>query len=328
MVAGRHNLYTLLLSHLLLSTILLSPYSASAQPVSMGISMGAGLMDGDTTYEIGGRGYDPVFGHTQYRFPISKLKFPMQVYMSWVKGHISFFDRLMIQGHCKYSLSDDAGKLEDSDWGINIDTINNWKDPDSLDIFSLSNASLHAMIFDSSVRLKLYANKDDVKYWLGVGFMHQKLDYQVSDLDEWYPSLNDATGQEQEHTYVEGLVLTYRVSYNIPYVEFAISAKLKPELNLEARMGFSPFVNGLDRDNHILRNKISYGKADGHAYIFNVDTRYTFWRNVYFAVQLDLLGVYTKGNQDQYLNQNFLTTIETKIVSQQMYAGLAVGGIF
>lgn len=309
-------------------TLLFLPSFTVAQPISISMSVGSGLMDGDTTYEIGSGGYDPQFGYTEYRSPISELKFPLQVFMSWTKGNITLLDRFQMQGHFKYSLNDSAGKMEDSDWGVHYYNDSNWEDPNSLDIFSLSDASLDARMSDISFRVKLYANKDDVKYWLGLGFLHQKMDYDISNLDQWYPSLDEARGQQQDHYYVNGLVLIYQASYNIPYIEFATTAQLTPQIYIDARMGFSPFARARDDDNHILINKISHGKADGHAFIFNVDARYTFWRNVFISMELDLFGAYTEGIQSQYVNQKFLTTIETKIESRQMYAGLALGGHF
>lgn len=128
--------------------------SADAVKPKFDLRAGMGVMSGDTTYEIGGE-FSGSFAYT-YRFPISELKFPLDVYMASAHGTLNFQDRWSIHVNGKKNITDDAGKLEDSDWGIWYEEGCPYCSSDSLDIFSESDAELDALIIDIDFHFWVY----------------------------------------------------------------------------------------------------------------------------------------------------------------------------
>lgn len=293
---------------------------AYAERPRFDLTMGLGMLSGDTTYQIGGTVNYPG-GVDKIHFPLSELEFPLDVYMLSVGGSLEFAEKWKVSANVKKNITSDAGTMKDSDWGVFFD------DPDSLDIYSESDADLEALITDINLRYRFY-KKSNWSFIAGLGYLRQNFDYEISNLDQWYPSLNNYYSYDIGHDYVSGKVLEYEVTYNIPYIEIGTQFKIKDKFCVEASLGYSPLVNVTDEDNHLLRSKVSEGDCDGDAILLSLEGRYDFLTHWFLTLQLDYMTIDTDGKQKQYTYGEWTATIDQEIESEQIFAALAVGYAF
>ncbi|MFX0203096.1 MAG: omptin family outer membrane protease [Candidatus Hodarchaeota archaeon] len=296
---------------------------AYAEGPKVDITLGIGKLSGDTTYRIGGWVDTPSVSG-EVHFPLSELEFPLDLFMVSVGGSIEFAEKWKVSVGVKKNVTSDAGKVKDSDWGIWYYEISWWTDPDSLDIYSESNADPDALIMEVKLLYRFY-EKSNWSFIGGLGYIRQNFNYEVSNLDQWYPSLNDYYGYDIGHDYVSGKVLTYDVTYSIPYIEVATKLKVKRKFSVEASLGYSPFVDAEDEDNHILRSKVSKGDCDGNAILLSLEGRYDFLKHWFLTLQLDYMTIDTDGKQRQYTEGEWTATIDQEIESEQTFAAFALG---
>lgn len=299
--------------------------SAYAEGPKVETTLDIGKLNGHTTYQIGGAVDTPSDSWVQ-RFPTSELEFPLDVCMISVGGSVELLEKWKLGLGVKKNITDDAGKMEDSDWGINYYEISWWTDPDSLDIYSESDAELDALIMDINLRYKFY-EKSSYSFIAGLGYIRQNFDYEISNLDQWYPSCNEYYGYDIEHLRVSGRVLTYEVTYSIPYMEIGIR-ETEDKLSVEASIGYSPFVNVKDEDHHLLRSMVSYGDCDGDAVLFSLEVRYDFPKNWFLTLGLDYMKIETDGKSKTYVKGAYDYTIDQRIESEQTFIAFAVGYAF
>lgn len=278
------------------------------------ISAGIGLMQGHTTYQIGGK--IKVDDQTDtLRFPISELEFPLDVYYGSLNADVKVNEKWKLKTGLKINISKDAGKLKDSDWGVWYSQNDGWPDPDSLDIYSESDAELKAFIFDVSARY--YFSKQSYTRWkadyfFGGKYTYQKFDFDVSNLDQWSPSL-DEQGIDYERLREPGRVLDYEVTKHIPALTIGAEVFTSNKLSLDLLLGYSPFVQVEDRDDHILRGKISKAECDGDAYLVSLAGNYKFDILWSFELRYDYLTIDTEGTQKQVIEEeDFRATLDQK----------------
>lgn len=293
------------------------------------IALGMGYHSGDTTYRIGGR-VDSSSGSETVHFPISELEFPLDVYMVSAKASMEFAGKWKLSLGAKKNISSDAGKMKDSDWLI----------PNSLDIYSESDADLDALILDVNLRYKFYesfhgdisVNERDTinrnikwSFFSGLGYIHQNFDYEIKNLDQWYPS-----SPETPHDYVSGLVLTYEVTYDIPYIEIGTQFKYKESFSIEISLGGSPFVHVEDEDHHILRSKVNKTnyKWNRQAILFSLEGRYNFSNNWFMTLGFDYTKISAEGRSEAYFEGVYDHSIDDEIESEQAFTSLMVGYSF
>ncbi len=250
-----------------------SSYAEGPKP---DLTLGIGRLSGHTTYQIGGT-VDTPSGSYKYHFPISELEFPLDVYILSVGGSIEFAEKWKVSVGLKKNITSDAGKMKDSDWGVPFEDPPGsgswwWYGPDSLDVYSESDADLDALIIDINFRGRFRFGKSNWSLIAGLGYIHQDFDYECRLIKQWSPS--GLSGYD--YTGTGAVALTYEVTYSIPYMEIGTQFKIKDKLSVEARLGYSPFVNVEDEDHHLLRSKVNKGDCDGHAILFSLEGRYDF----------------------------------------------------
>ena len=134
------------------------------------ITVGICGLSGDTTYQIGGSYVTPS-GSGTHHFPISKLEFPLDIWMISVEESKEFANKnLKVRVGAKKKYTRDAGKMEDSDW---LTAAN----PSQLDVYSQSDAFLDALILDIHVSYRFFERP----HWsliAGVGYSYQNFDYE------------------------------------------------------------------------------------------------------------------------------------------------------
>ena len=94
----------------------LMPNEGYPNEISFDLALGIGKLDGDSTYKTGYSSLRPPKDQSELNgFPISKLEFPLDVYLIAGKGVINY-KRLKVRVDARKSISSDAGHMEDEDW--------------------------------------------------------------------------------------------------------------------------------------------------------------------------------------------------------------------
>jgi hypothetical protein len=280
------------------------------------VTAGAGFIRGHTTYQIGGY-FEGQDGTGELRFPISELEFPLDVAYGSLGAQLGLADRLEIAGSFKKNLSVNAGELRDRDWGIlyldpNIDW---WTDPDSLDISSVSDTKVDALVAEISARL--YADpwpykKTEVTLYLGGKYIYQNFDFTASNLDQWSPSLNDHYGFDVGHDRISGEVLTYEVTKNIPALIAGLKLAAGPNVTFDLTLGYSWFVTVKDEDHHLLRSLVTKAECDGDAALVTLTGEVMLSPQYSLHMIYDYTTIDTQGKETQYHGQENIATIDQK----------------
>jgi hypothetical protein len=280
----------------------------------LAFAAGVGVMRGHTTYQIGGN-FDAPDDNGNVRFPISELEFPLDVAYGSLGAQLDVAGRLEIAGGFKKNISEDAGELKDRDWGTLHRTTDWWHDPNSLDVFSVSDTKLNALVAEVSARF--YANpwqykKTELKFYLGGKYTYQKFDFTADNLDQWYPSLNEYYGVDVGHIRISGEVLTYEVIKEIPAVMAGLKLATAPSITFDITLGYSPHATVKDEDNHLLRPLVSKAKCDGEALMFSLTGEVLLFPRCAFNVKYDYTTIDTKGVETQYHPRGRTAEIEQK----------------
>lgn len=283
--------------------------------------------EGDTTYQIGGTVTTPTATY-KYHFPISELEFPLDVYMVSIAGSVEFKKRFIVSTGLKTNITDDAGKMKDSDWGVPFENPPGsgswwWYGPDSLDIYSESDAELDALIIDINLRYRFF-EKSGWSFSAGFGYLYQNFDYETRLNRQWSPS--GLSGYD--YTGTGEVTLTYEVDYSILFAEIGAQFKIKDKLSIEASLGYSPFVYAKDEDHHLLRSMVSKGDCNGDAILFSLKGQYDFLKRWFLRLGFEYMKIETEGESDTYVYGVYDHTIDQEIFSDQSVIALDVGFIF
>lgn len=310
---------------------------AAADDSHFDLRLGLGLLGGDSTYTIGGEISDNQGNHGYLRDPISELKWPLDVVLVSLGGRAEF-GRFSVRGEVAKNATSDAGDMEDSDWGVYYDLSdgNSFFSPTSKDIYSTSSTDLDALIVDARGRYAVWRGS-----WfstaVGLGVRYQKFSIVASDLDQYSPTfkaygLDGFFPSDPFAAVVQGPVLDYEVTYTIPFAELSGRFQFGSLLSLEAALGYSPLVTAKDRDDHLLRDKLSEGSGSGSAVLFALELRLQLSRHWFAAAGASGLFIDTSGTQEQrfYAGEDagYALTIEQTITSSQARGSLEVGFSF
>lgn len=187
---------------------------------SVDFSVGGGYLAGETKYQIGGRTVYADGSQSSLHFPISELRFPVNSFV--IKGQVDaqFAKKWTLMLNAETNLTDDTGDMEDFDWGV-------WPgSPTSqLDIYSESDTEMDMYALEGKLTYQIYegyygenkaypdSGNADLKfaYTVGLGYKYQNFDFEVYDLDQWYPS-----SPGTPHDRVSGKILLMRRSIRSP----------------------------------------------------------------------------------------------------------------
>ena len=121
--------------------------------------------------------------------------------------------------------------------------------------------------------------------------------------------------------------MEYTVYYEIPYIGFDVFYKNK-NCNFSYGMDFSNYVRAYDRDDHLLRDKISYSEAEGNYYYVDSNFQYIIKKNIRLNTSLSYLFIETLGLQKQYKyggkTKEFIGSVITRIESEQSSLSLGI----
>jgi hypothetical protein len=289
----KRNLY-LLLSVILI--ILSFNFIVSAAD----FSLETGTIAGDTTYIISG----PQSGGFK-----SELIFPIE------QPVLKFSYRLPLNRYKIADLNFSYLKNTESESGIFIDSDWLYSYSSEKAIYSESDSYLDFYQADLKVNFLPFYNFKSGKSFLSLsgGYQQQDFDFDIQDLEQ----INYLSGRE---AIVAGQVLTYQIEYNFPYLAFNWRRKTGQQgLNCSLSFGFSPFLKAEDRDDHVLRDKLSYIDAEGTAVLAEADLNYKFNRSFSLFAAWNYLKMEAEGTQVQknYSGDILFEDIDAELSSKQ-----------
>jgi hypothetical protein len=283
------------------------------------IQAGVGYWAGDATFSIGGSAWTPSEGSMNLPRKISELTFPLDVAYGVVEGSVLLDERLEFRAMVMGNLSQPSTKVTDSDWGV----IN---DSGTLDIYSESDAELTAFVGDAGARYWfMHTTVTNGMVWslgVGPGVHYEKLDWTVSNVDQWFPSM-----PQEGHVYESGQAAKYSAEIVMPYVD--VGGKFRDgRISGSAAVGVGP-VLGQDKDDHMLRQKKSEGEMTGVGVKAEAEIRYDFTKRWFGAAKVAALAIEATGSQTQegYGGDlvGFYAEIDEEFSVTAMSGGVAVG---
>ncbi|HBA82965.1 MAG TPA: hypothetical protein DCZ95_02610 [Verrucomicrobia bacterium] len=287
------------------------------KPFKLQLSAGGGYMGGDVTYQIGKEARSD--GRIErLRFPISELKWPINVAVVAFDGSIAI-QRLELRGRYALSVTDKAGKMEDSDWGEYI------PNPNLKTTYSETDATLDYWELDGSLRYWFLSfGKPAARFHAGagVGYLHQNFEWDAKD--GYQSSLNPFNYSGP----IVGLAVHYEAEVNMPYLEAAVRFQHK-KLSAEARIGVAPYMTVTDMDDHVLRSIRADTDADGAGVLGNVLATYDLTKNIFVQAEVMGMGFKVDGTEKDIVyageDQGDTWEIYHEIKSRQVKGTLALG---
>ncbi len=337
-----HRFPALFVLLVLVTMALAMPNAAGAFPRSLDFhddngrvvvtpSVSLGRLGGDTLYKIGGDFNVPGQAAGTSNFTLSELEFPLDVYTASAGLSVVLSGRLQLRLGLTRNLTSDAGSMQDSDWGVWYLNYGYPYSPDTLDISSESRTDLEATMFQSDVLFRLLATPA-FTLAAGVGYHYQNFHYELSDLDQWYPSYYYYTGENAAHDRVYGPVGSYDVSFHLVMLEGAAEVRPWPDFSIWCLVGVAPYARAQDEDNHILRAKRSEGDATGTAVLLDLGIEYRLPAGVFIGLGYEYQHISTSGTQTQTwyrttseANAGDWLTIDQEIESSQHAIDLTLG---
>jgi outer membrane protease len=297
------------------------PVQQSASDFSFGI--GIGYLNGNTLYHISS--YDATGQGIE-----SELEFPIKTFMLSIQGGYLSKDRkgrdeVKITLQWLTNIDSGSGQLKDSDWLTDTYDIQAPPSPPNppnsgyphpgLDIFSTSDIKSTVNIIDLRGS---YSNwlSDNLSIGPLGGFLYQNFQFDASNLNQvgygpW--AVYTAT--------VPGLVLTYQVTYAVPYLGVHSQIQLGHQFQTIIDLGYSPWVWVNDKDDHVLRQKVAEASTTGKAYLASATLQWNIQDDC-IQVGGQYLKIDTTGTQTQTFYDGsgiIITGINDKITSEQTF---------
>lgn len=272
--------------------------SSHEQDVESTLGLVSGYLNGNSIYHIS------IYSGTSG--VESELEFPLKTYLAGVEASFgspasSKDDGFRVNIKWLKNIGAGSGKMKDSDW-ITSD-LDSLPPPDGvgaphpgLDIYSESDIDLSANIIDINAAINVLHGQ---RVNLGpiFGYKYEKFKYAVSNTNQvGYGPYNNPTYTG----YVAGKTLDYEVTYNIFYAGLNTELLLSKTFHTNIMLAFSPRTTVADRDDHILRSKLSTGDTTGHAYLAALNARWDASSQWALEVGGEYMNIHTTGTQHQY----------------------------
>jgi len=258
------------------------------------IDVGIEKLNNESQYQIGGLSRA---GTEQLLlvFPISEIKFlsnqwAIKAAATLVKNDKSRFKISFLQ-----SLSQIGGTVEDSDW---INGAGSEKD-----VFSVSQSNQKFSEINAAWAYELSRsslNESDIEkksksFAVVLGYKIQTMAADAHHLVQSFPS-----NPERPNITYAGTVLNYSVYQQTPYWGFSMTSS-EGSWHAEAEFLSSPIVRVVDRDDHLLRSKLSEGTLSGFMQSFGAHLSYDWTPDWCISAGWDVEFLQASGTQVQSL---------------------------
>ena len=253
----------------------------------------ARYINGHSTYHISFDNPWASGGHGE-----SELEFPLDNFMAGlhiVAGTRYHTSEGQTKARLRMSLlrviNDYAGIMRDSDWIENDAALPGGVPHEGRDLYTESDARLRGGIVDLNFA---YFLRIDRCWTFGpmLGFRYHEFMYDIIGYRGIYWT-TPVSG--------EGKVLDYEVTYEIPYMGI-ISEGLagnRHQFRFALSFAYSDWAEARDRDDHVLRYKLSEADCQGQAYLINVDLEWNFLPQWILGIGAEYVDIETTGKQHQ-----------------------------
>ncbi|MFZ5452530.1 MAG: omptin family outer membrane protease [Thermodesulfobacteriota bacterium] len=284
--------------------------------------VGLGYLTGDVTYQIGGKfranADGQIIGGKQH-FPISELKWPLDMLMLSVGGELRFLKKGELRAAFSKNLTDRPGKIEDTDWETDLSS------PHDKTIFGTSDTAFSGYVLDLGARYWLLEQRVNQDFaWAlapGLGLLYQEFSWDGSNLVQTDLITGDVITQA-------GPTIAYKFNLLMPMLDLAGKLTYK-RLSFLASFGFSPKLIAKDKDFHLLRDRFTKTKAYGYGFKLGWEGRYELSRHWFLHWSGDWLWI-RANDMDQNWQKfgnifSYIWSIEHRLTSTQFSLRGGVG---
>lgn len=257
---------------------------AHAAEVKTSLGPQFGYISGHTTYHISS--YSGTSGVE------SELEFPLRAVLGGLVLTASDGQTDLEVGFLT-NITSGSGKLKDSDWlTSDLDIQETGQAHPGKDIYSESRIDLRAVVLEGAVKTTYSLNGIDVLPTLGM--VYQFFDFDAYDTEQVgygpYASVYTVS--------VSGRTIEYSIGYFFFYLGPEVEGQWQ-QLTLSAGVFFCPYVYASDRDDHLLRYKLSEAETDGTGYVARLSVSWQPQRGPRVSLQGRYLSLNTSGTQRQ-----------------------------
>ena len=306
----------------LVCLICLCAFSAAQANSSWEFSPRAGIkyVTGETSYDIGGRfAGEPSSWRSKLEFDLDATLLDLGMDITYNDIFVNLVDQVVFSFDYYTSIATDAGTFRDRDWYYNVagnEQSSLWGDTKSGVESDLKMSDLKARAYflplDEAASFRLFAT---------VGYLYQKWGtFAAKSFSGSY--FGDPTVWASDAS-----ALTYEVTYEIPYAGVGFEWLFFENFTLKANVDFSPVAEASDRDDHVLRTKLSKGSCDGDYLSAGAEVDWAFASSWTAAVNFSYMMIDTDGDQIQYFYGDggpVVSGIDNKIESEQTYVGMSI----
>ncbi len=292
------------------------PLASSSLPSQLDMALGLEAMGGESSYAIGGTAVYADGGSSSEIFPMSELKWPLDIGLARLDLGWTFSPAWRISGSLRTNLTDPDGQITDRDW-LTPEL------PQRLDVYSESDvSSLDALIFDIAAEWTFW-QRALWSLYAGAGWQRQHFEYQGRTVFQRSPS-----GLSGYAFQGGGTGLAYELTYSMPYLLLGSEYQLLPQLRLAGSVALAPSVSAEDETLLPLRSKRAEGDLDGSALMLDLSGIYylTPWWHV--KAGLHQVWIDLDGEQHQTVNGKALGRIGMEAESRQTSGYLSLGYSF
>ncbi len=287
---------------------------------------GLGIFSGNVTYQIG----EPVSE------PISKLQFPLNVNVVTFGNEFLLNKSFEIRGEITKNISTSAGKMQDTDYA-NPNQLPISRVVNPLLYYSSNDSDAQTMTMDIGFRYWVAEQSDEktrLRFAAGAAMLYEHLEWRINNLNEtaWYELKYDGIFYPINPAQLtqRGLVGTYETTTTMPYLELAAKYEYTDSFSLLFSLGYSPFAQITDEDNHLIRQFVATTSATGTAYKLGLQAKYDFSNNWFLMGKWDWIDYDVTGVQSgfYYDGSGYSYTISHEISSQQSILSLSIARKF
>ncbi len=183
-----------------------------------------------------------------------------------------------------------AGIMKDSDW-IENDAAFGEPPHAGTDIYTESDAQLRGTVFDVNYAYHFRPNNS---WTIGpiVGYRSQYLEYDIYGFRGYDYDIPISSTEK---------ALEYEITYKIPYL--GLSSDLifgkDSRFQLHFILAYSDWAKAEDRDDHVLRYKLSESDCEGEAYLIKLNLDWQFYPNWLLGLGAEYVDIDTSGRQHQ-----------------------------
>jgi outer membrane protease len=260
----------------------------------------------DEPWALGGH------GESELEFPIDNLMAGIKVVAGTKYGKYSRQSEVRLCLRLLRTIDRDAGIMKDSDY-VENDAAFGKPPHEGKDLYTESDARLEGILIDAIWSYHFPLGR---KWGLGpvLGYRYQELRYEIYGYRGYYWTTP---------VYGEGRVLDYRVTYKIPFIGLSSEALLgsKDQFFLGMSFGYSDWVEARDRDDHLLRSKLSEAECKGAAYVLALNLDWRFCPRWVLGIGAEYVDIETSGKQHQgfYAGPSVGTTYEVDDIMTASY---------